>query len=130
MIRPGKLRGERSVRRLGCPIANRASPILCHEVMPVSTLRLPSIASRLRNGFVLASLVAGMFLVGGGAQARGPAEVANAATASSTFSAGIQIQNLSSTTANVTVAYYNPDGSQPSTPSQSLTIPGNSSTTL
>jgi len=70
-------------------------------------------------------------LLSADAQAQQPVVKSAAAATASTISAGIQIQNLSTTTtANVTVNYYNPDGTAPSVPSQSFTINANSSYTL
>lgn len=100
----------------------------------MTRLRVLSIASCARYGLVVGSLLAGMTLLGADAQAQVRSSTSNSAAASitgSTISTGIQIQNLSSTaTANVTVLYYNPDGTPANPPSQSFTIGANSSYTL
>ena len=91
--------------------------------------RLRSLSSRIRIGLTLGALVVGTLLIGSDAQAE-PATLSQAASSAATtsFTSGIQVQNLSSTTANVSVAYNNSDGS--SAGSQSFTIPGNQSYTL
>ncbi len=61
----------------------------------------------------------------GAAQAQTSPSGLEATTQSVSYTSGIQIQNLSSTTANATVTYYNQDGSQAA--SQSFQIPGNQS---
>jgi len=96
----------------------------------VDLIRAKSLASRLRVGLVLGSLVIGTGLLSAGAQAQ-PVASTLAAGASSTISAGIQVQNLSPTSpANVTINYYNPDGTAPNPASQSFQIAAAQSTTI
>lgn len=84
--------------------------------------------SRLRVGFIAGALVASTLFAGAGAQAKPIGAPSFATTQSASFTSGIQVQNLSGTTANAQIVYYNPDGSQAA--SQSFQIPGNSSYTI
>lgn len=60
-----------------------------------------------------------------------PLTVANAQEQKGTVrNTGIQIQNLSTEQANVTLQFYNPDGSRPTPPFQSVQINGKASVTL
>ncbi len=97
--------------------------------MNASCLR--SLSSRIRMGLTVGALVIGTLVVGPVAQAQ-PSSVGQAASqvaaSGATFTSGVQIQNLSSTTANVSVAYNNMDGTTAQT--QTFQIPGNQSYTL
>ena len=86
------------------------------------------LGAKLRVGFVLAVLMVGTLLVGADAQNQAQPVDTSTTTTSSTFTSGIQVQNLSSTTANVLVTYYNPNGTTAAT--QQFTVPGNGSYTV
>ncbi len=92
-------------------------------------LRWKAISGRLRVGTAISALALGMLLLGTNAQAQQP--LASGTTAAQTITSGIQIQNLSSSTANVVVDYYNADGTHntqqplpPIAPNSSFTVFG------